>query len=58
MSKIYYISDLLLEDLVGGGELNDHELCEMLTKEGCKLTKTRSHEVNLNNLLFPSLFSG
>ena len=50
MSKIYYISDLLLEDLVGGGELNDHELCEMLTKEGCKLTKTRSHEVNLNNL--------
>ena len=50
MTKISYISDLLLEDLIGGGELNDHELCKELIKKGSKLTRTRSHDVSLGDL--------
>ena len=50
MTKVIYISDLLLEDLVGGGELNDHELCEELLKKGYKLQKIRSHQVKQSDL--------
>ena len=50
MTKVLYISDLLLEDLVGGGELNDHELCKELLKSGYKLKKLRSHEVKQSDL--------
>ena len=50
MIEICYISDLLLTDLVGGGELNDHELCVLLKKKGFLITKKRSHEIKLKNI--------
>ncbi len=42
MSKnnILYISDFFLSDLIGGGELNDYELCSLLL-----VNKLKSHEV-------------
>ena len=47
MSKIdfLYIGDFLLSDVIGGGELNDHELCEILVAK-----KNRSHEVTIDLL--------
>lgn len=50
MTKIYYISDFFLSDLVGGGELNDYELCSMLRNQSYKVTKIRSHELKLDIL--------
>ena len=50
MNKIYYFSDLLVEDLVGGGELNDYELCSMLLKKGYKLTRLRTKEIKQEHL--------
>lgn len=50
VNKICYISDFLLADLIGGGELNDYELCEELIKKGYKLSKIRSHEVRVGDL--------
>ena len=50
MTEVLYISDLLLEDLVGGGELNDYELCVALSKNGYKLKKLRSHQVKQSDL--------
>jgi len=50
VTKICYISDFLLIDLVGGGELNDHELCSLLKKKGFLITKKRSHEVEVKDI--------
>lgn len=50
MTEICYISDFLLIDLVGGGELNDHELCLLLKKKGFLITKKRSHEVEVKDI--------
>ena len=50
MNKIYYFSDLLVEDLVGGGELNDYELCDMLLKKGYKLSRLRTREIKQEHL--------
>jgi hypothetical protein len=41
-NKFIYISDMFLSDIVGGGELNDHELCELLGA-----TKIRSNYVDV-----------
>ena len=45
MSKIVYVSDALLSDIVGGGELNDSELCIELKNRGFNVQKTRSSEI-------------
>ena len=50
MSKVVYIADALLEDLVGGGELNDYELCKLLSNAGKEVIKIRSHFVRKQNL--------
>ena len=50
MNKVFYLSDALLEDIVGGGELNDHELCFLLSSKGIDVVKKRSHTVNLNDV--------
>lgn len=50
MNKICYISDFFLSDIIGGGELNDDELCKQLIKSGNKLKKIKSHEAKLANL--------
>jgi len=56
VNKVYYLSDLLLEDLVGGGELNDYELCKMISNKGIKLTRMRTNEINKENLNKDSLY--
>lgn len=43
--KFIYIGDFFLSDIVGGGELNDHELCEILLAK-----KIRSHEITVDFL--------
>jgi hypothetical protein len=50
VSKIVYIADALLEDLIGGGELNDYELCSLLSAAGKEVTKVRSHLVKKQSL--------
>ena len=44
-NKFIYIGDFFLSDIVGGGELNDHELCEILLAK-----KIRSHEITIDFL--------
>ena len=63
MNKIYYFSDFLLEDLIGGGELNDNELCMLISDRGYKLEKIRTREIkkqhiDKNNLYIISNFIG
>lgn len=52
MSKIkfIYISDFFLSHVVGGGELNDHELCSLLINRGHDVEKIRSHHFNESHL--------
>tara|TARA_R110002020_G_scaffold262166_6_gene476637 strand:- start:6942 stop:7781 length:840 start_codon:yes stop_codon:yes gene_type:complete len=50
VTNIVYVSDALLADLVGGGELNDHELCSELGKAGLDITKIRSFQVDLKDI--------
>jgi len=54
--KILYISDFLLIDLIGGGELNDHELCVGLKKRGFSVTQRRSHEVKIEEIKKTSFY--
>ena len=42
--KICYISDFLLSDIIGGGELNDYELCSIIS-ESIPVTKKRCREL-------------
>jgi len=45
--KVVYISDFLAEDILGGGELNDRELCSILSKEyDIDVTRMRATQVN------------
>lgn len=48
MNNVVYISDAFLDDIVGGGELNDHELLQMLHDRGHAVVKKRSHRVTLD----------
>lgn len=56
MTKIYYFSDLLLEDLIGGGELNDHELCKIILRKGYSLHKLRTSEIKQEHLKKDSFY--
>jgi hypothetical protein len=47
--KICYVSDFFLSDLIGGGELNDHELCSILSKQ-VKINKIRCRELTINKV--------
>jgi len=46
--KIIYVSDFFISDHIGGGELNDHELC-ILLKEKYEVEKIKSHHINPTN---------
>tara|TARA_R110001599_G_scaffold48399_2_gene139340 strand:- start:3759 stop:4592 length:834 start_codon:yes stop_codon:yes gene_type:complete len=48
VNKIYYVSDYFLTDILGGGELNDHELCSELENHDYKVIKIRSNELQIN----------
>ncbi len=45
MTKYFYISDFFLEHITGGGELNDHELINMLTQDRSEVFQLQSHLV-------------
>ena len=47
--KICYISDFLLSDIVGGGELNDHELCIKISQVE-KIDSFRCREIKMRHL--------
>ena len=50
MNNIIYINDFFLEDFVGGGELNDHELLKILSEEGYQVAKARSNAITVDFL--------
>jgi len=50
MTKILYISDFFLSDLIGGGELSDDVLCKQLIEKGHQLQKKRSHQITHQSL--------
>tara|TARA_R100000008_G_scaffold21543_1_gene11336 strand:+ start:14705 stop:16336 length:1632 start_codon:yes stop_codon:yes gene_type:complete len=43
--KVFYISDFFVDDVLGGGELNDNELLKILEKSGFEISKMRSHAI-------------
>jgi len=45
MSNIVFISDFFVDEIVGGGELNDYELVEILTSAGHKTYRLKSQNV-------------
>ena len=50
MTNIIYVSDALLSDIIGGGELNDHELCLELQRRGHSVKKYRSSQLIEENV--------
>jgi len=46
--KVVFIADFFAEDVLGGGELNNHELIEMLVKDGIPVKRVHSHLVTKN----------
>lgn len=43
--KIIFIADFFVEQILGGGELNNDELLKMLTQDGHEVLKINSHQV-------------
>ncbi len=43
--QLVYISDYFLEDVVGGAELNDYELCKLLATDGHDIKRIHSQHV-------------
>ena len=56
MSKFIYLSDLLLQDIVGGGELSDHELCHQIELLGHDVDKIRCKDFKLTNINTDSFY--
>ena len=48
MNNVVYISDAFLDDIIGGGELNDYELLQMLRDRGHSVVRRRTHRVTLD----------
>lgn len=48
--EIYYVSDFFSEQVLGGGELNDKELIQILIENGHKVHKENAHLVSLEIL--------
>ena len=46
--KIVFIADFFLNDVLGGGELNNEELIEILIAKGNSVEKTQSHLVTID----------
>lgn len=45
MNKIYFIADCYVDQIVGGGELNNEELYNILIQKGYEVIKLKSHQV-------------
>jgi hypothetical protein len=50
MSNIVVISDLFTDESIGGGELNDHELIELMLDRGHKVYRLKSRNVTVELL--------
>ena len=50
MSNIVVISDLFIDETVGGGELNDHELVQLFVEAGHKVYRLKSRNVSVSLL--------
>lgn len=53
MSNLLFVDDFFIEHIIGGGELNNHELILLLEKNNWTVIKKQSHLVNkesLNNI--------
>tara|TARA_B100001093_G_scaffold214239_1_gene205538 strand:+ start:11045 stop:11878 length:834 start_codon:yes stop_codon:yes gene_type:complete len=50
MNSFVFVSDFFAEQIVGGGELNDYEVCNILLKRGQDLQKINSHLFTKNHL--------
>jgi len=48
--KIIYISDYFVNEVLGGGELNDHELLSILENNGHEIVKLKSNTVDIKIL--------
>ena len=44
--SVVFISDFFVEQVLGGGELNDSELIKMLQQKNTDVTKIQSHMVD------------
>ena len=47
MTKIIFVADIFAEEWLGGGELNNQELVELLKKKGHEVLTVKSQTVNL-----------
>jgi hypothetical protein len=47
MNSITYVSDFFLNEIVGGGELNDDEVLKNLSSAGCSIVKLKSSELTI-----------
>ena len=56
MNNVVYASDALLSDIVGGGELNDYELCLELQNRGLNITKLRSSQLSVGHISTNSFY--
>ena len=50
MNKVVYISDYFVDEIIGGGELNDHELTNIMISKNIDVLKLKSFNVNLQIL--------
>ena len=50
MNKIVYISDYFLDEIIGGGELNDNELINILNSKNIQIIKIKSNALNISNI--------
>jgi hypothetical protein len=56
VTNVVYVSDALLSDIVGGGELNDYELCLELKNKGFNVKKLRSSQVSEEHINTDSFY--
>jgi len=49
-NKILYVSDFFLGDVIGGGELNDNELCSILESMSIEIKKIRSSKLSVDQV--------
>lgn len=50
MSKVIYVSDFFYPEVLGGGELNDHELIFLLHERGFNITTFKSSNISVKIL--------
>ena len=48
--SVVFIADFFVEQIVGGGELNNYELTHLLREGGISVTECQSHTVQLDFL--------